>query len=238
MKNISKGYLPLVLFVCLLQPQQVFGTISWMVTDIRELANGLVYEQEPRFNFDGTLVAYRGLYAAGPANSDIWVVARDGLNGTPVVTEEEGEYNPCFAPDGRITYTKYLGGTDDIWILDRDGRGHQLFIDGPYEQISGSWHPTGQTFAYANEYESERSQICIADSAGNPLGCCTGPADGYAQSSPIYSRSGDRIAYANFTTPGAPEAWVMDDCGDNKQYLAEGAPMFWWPDDSRLVTYK
>jgi len=246
MKKISNGYLPLVLVLCLLQTQSAFATMSWMVTDIRPLANSSLYEQEPRFNSDGTLVAYRALYAPHSAwNSDICVVALDGFNGSPVLSERAGEYAPSFAPDGRITYARRDRGSDDddIWVIDKDGYDRHLLINGPgsLEQTVPYWHPSGARLAYNNEYANDRSQIYIAAVVDdgplrvNPIGPITGPADGYSQGSPVYSRSGDKIAYTNYATGGGiAQAWVMDENGANKQPIGEGGPAFWWCDDSRL----
>jgi len=246
MKKISNRYLMLVLVLCLLQTQSAFATMSWMLTDITPLANRSLYEQEPRFNSDGTLVAYRALYAPHSAwNSDIWVVALDGFNGSPVLSERAGEYAPSFAPDGRITYARRVPGSDndDIWVIDKDGYDRHLLINGPgtLEQTVPYWHPSGDRLAYNNEYENDRSQIYRADvvSEGplivDPIGPSTGPADGYSQGSPIYSRSGDKIAYTNYATAGGiAQAWVMDEDGANKQQIGEGGPAFWWPADSRL----
>ncbi len=238
MKKISNRYLTLILVLCFLQTQSAFATMSWMLTDIRPLANSSLYEQEPRFNSDGTLVAYRALYAPHSAeNSDIGVVARDGFNGSPVLSESEGEYAPTFAPDGRITYARRdPPGSDDIWIIDVDGRDRHLLIDGPLEQTTPYWRPSGDRLAYTNEYENDRSQISIADSGGNLIRHLTGPADGYAQSSPVYSRSGDKIAYTSYATAGGiAQAWVVDESRANEpQPIGDGGAMFWWPDDSRL----
>ena len=163
MKKISNRYLMLVLVLCLLQTQSAFATMSWMITPIRQLTNG-VQEVDARFNRDGTLIAYRRLYGVSPtpATSDVWVVSPDGFNGTPVLTESVGEYNPSFYPDGRITYVRYTGGSDDIWVLDKDGYDRHLLVDGPLEQANPYWRPDGQRLAYYNEYQNDRSQIYLA----------------------------------------------------------------------------
>ncbi len=247
MMKISNGYLPLVFVLCLFLTQSAFATMSWMLTDIRPLANGSLYEQEPRFNSDGTLVAYRGLYAPHSAeNSDIWVVALDGFNGTPVVTESVGEIGPSFKPDGRITYARRdPPGSDDIWVLDKNGYDRHLLIDGPLEQMNPYWRPSGDRLAYTNEYEDGRGQIYRAEVVTdvpltvNPIGPVTGPDDGYSQSMPIYSRAGDRIAFTGYETAGGTaKVYVVPESRTPGELpldpIADGGPAFWLPDDSRL----
>lgn len=206
---------------------------GWMVTNTRQLTNGL-QEIECHFDADGTLIVYRRSYGS-PSASDIWVVSPFGFDGTPVLTESVGEYSPTFHPDGRITYVQYTGGSDDIWILDMDSGERNRLVDGPLEQANPCWHPNGQRLAFYNEYQNNRSQIYLANADGTPIGPRTGAADGYAQSMPIYSHSGDRIAYVSYPVAGAqPEVWVMSEDGSGKQRIATGAPGFWWPDDSYL----
>ena len=212
---------------------------GWMVINPIQLTNGPVQDFEPAFNADGTMIAYRSLYTPYTwYHSDIWVASFTQFP-VPVVESPDCEYYPRFKPDNSITFVRGNGETG-IWILPPDGSPPHLLIDGPDRPGGGGhdWRPDGQRLAYTNEYQPAAARIWRALADGTPE--CQMTDQGYNQFYPIYSNSGDKIAYANIATPGAaPHVWVMDDAcgGPNKNPLTSGSgevPMFWWPDDSYI----
>ncbi len=216
---------------------------NYRVVNIRQLTDGVIGESGCAFNADGTKVAYRNFHPPYSWNyCDIWTMNTNGSSQTQITTASNGEFNPSFLPDGRITYTKEFGGNDyDIWMVNANGSNPHSFIGGSYRQQSSCWHPNGNKIVYESEYQyAGPTEIWTADSNGsNKIKLTDHTTDGYAQSFPIYSRSGSLIAYASPATSSAEyHIWVMNANGSNKQQITLGDktqyPMFWWPDDSRI----
>jgi len=94
----------------------------------------------------------------GDADSNLWVVRR---NGTDLQEVGEGR-KPDFSPDAsQIVYEKPNQG---IWIMDRDGgNDHQVISDA--DARYPVWSPDGGRIAYRLNY------LCISDTNGNNLNC-------------------------------------------------------------------
>jgi Tol biopolymer transport system component len=239
-KQVTKQIQAVVLSLLL-----VLSAKGYQVTNLTQLTNGPIYETGPVFNSDGTKIAYR--YFTPPYSPtywnkcDIWKMNIDGSSQTQITTASNGEFNPSFAPDGRITYTKEFGSNEyDIWIANSDGSNPHELVGGSLRQNECRWHPSGNKIVYGSEYISNASEIWTADADGtNRIKLIDHTTDGYNQVFPIYSRSGSMIAYSNQITQGSSyDIWVMNTDGSNKHSVVSGAGnqylMFWWSDDSML----
>lgn len=239
-KSLSKhGMLGIVLLL-------FFWTLpasGYEVTDLTQLTNGSIAETGCAFNADSTKIAYRNMHSPYSwDNCDIWVMNTNGSSKTQITTDSRGEFDPRFAPDGRITYTKEFGSNDyDLWIVNGDGSSPHSLIGGSYRQTTCRWHPSGNKLVYCSEYQYQGpSEIWTANADGTSQTQLTDHiVDGYGQGNPVYSRSGNLIAYANYATNGEqPHIWIMNADGSGKQQITSGTegqnPMFWWPDDSKI----
>ncbi len=214
--------------------------IGYEVTNLTQLTNGSIAESGCTFNANGTKIAYRNMHSPYFwANCDIWVMNTNGSGKTQITTDSRGEFEPRFAPDGRITYTKEFGSNDyDLWIVNGDGSSPHSLIGGSYRQTTCRWHPSGNKLVYCSEYMQDAAEIWTANPDGSGKVRLTNHTlDGYGQNNPIYSRSGNLIAYANYSTSSTPpHLWVMNANGSGKHQIVFGSagqnPMFWWPDDS------
>ena len=212
------------------------------IVNLTQLTDGPIQESEPTFNVDGTKIAYRNLHEPHSwDNCDIWVMNVDGSGKTQITTDSRGEFGPSFVPNGRITYAKEFGSNDyDVWIVNPDGSDPHQLIAGSYRQTLCRWHPGGNKFVYCSEYTTNAGEIWTADADGsNQVKLTDHLTDGYHQSDAVYSRSGNLIAYADYTESGAPaHVWVMNADGtDKRQITSEAggqAPRFWWPQDSSI----
>ncbi len=241
MRNVfSFCSLIVVLFGCFLPG---LHAEAYEVKNLTKLTNGPIQEAESVFNTGGTKIVYRYLHPPYSwANCDIWVMNIDGSGKTQITTDSRGEFNPRFAPDGQITYTKEFGSNDyDLWIVNADGSSPQELIGGSYRQQNCRWHPNGNKIVYESEYKwAGPTEIWTANPDGTGKTKLTDhAADGYGQNSPVYSRSGNLIAYANYATSSANEKiWVMNSDGSGKRQVTFGSeghnPRFWWPDDSMI----
>jgi hypothetical protein len=217
---------------------------TYEVTNLTRLTDWSVGQQECTFNQTGTLIAYRNLYPPHAwTNSDIWAMSPDGSGNKQITSGPSGEFGPRFVPDGRITYVKEFGSNDyNIWMVNADGSNPHQLIGGPLRQggAGHDWHPSGQKFAYTNEYIQDADEVWLANADGTFICRLTDhTVDGYSQECPIYSRSGNQIAYVNVALKGSlPHVWVMNADGSGKQQVTFGSvgqtPMFWCPGDSHI----
>jgi Tol biopolymer transport system component len=200
------------------------------VTNLSKLTNGPLAEAEPSFNFDGTKITYRYFYSPYSWNNcNIWVINPDGSGNTRLTTVTGHESNPRFAPDDRVSYTKILGSNDnDIWISNSDGTNPHQLISGTNRQQEPHWNPSGTKIIYYSEYQY-----------GGPGEIWSVNADGISGKVRLTNHAIDKIAYANQATVGADmQIWIMNADGSEKHQITTNpgyhAPMFWWPDDSRI----
>lgn len=226
----------LALLLCVLWTLPANGT--WQledlkVVDIRQLTFGPVSELEPAFNADGTMIAYRYFYEPYTwYNSDIWVASFAQF---PVVQSASCEYSPKFKPDDNSISFVRGDGWNDIWKL-KVGYGNQpqVIIPGPGRPGCGGydWHPSGQKIAYTKEYAPNLANIWVADVIDPQI------TNGYNDTLPVYSNSGDKIAYANKANASSPDhVWLMNEDGSDPKQITFGSgetPYFWWPDDSAI----
>jgi len=217
--------------------------IGYEVTSLTQLTNGSIAESGCTFNANGTKIAYRNMHSPYSWNNcDIWVMNTNGSGKTQITTDSRGEFDPRFAPDGRITYTKEFGSNDyDLWIVNGNGSNPYSLIGGSYRQTSCRWNPSGNKLVYCSEYQYQGpSEIWTANPDGSAKVQLTNHnIDGYRQGEPVYSRSGNLIAYTNTVTNTSKSAvWVMNANGSGKHQITSGSssqtPMFWWPDDSKI----
>lgn len=216
---------------------------SYTVENLTQLTNGSLHETEPAFNTEGTKIVYRNFHDPYSwDNCDIWTMDIDGANKTQITTDSRGEFAPSFVPNGRITYTKEFGSNDyDIWMVEGNGDNPQSFISGDYRQSNAKWDSNGSKVVYMSEYQYQGpAEIWVANADGTGKTKLTDhTADGYCQVYPVFSHSGNFIAYANYATSDAKlQIWIMNANGSGKQQITfdpeHHNPMFWWPDDSRI----
>jgi imidazolonepropionase-like amidohydrolase/Tol biopolymer transport system component len=144
------------------------------------IAEGLSYEQQPRWSPDGTRIAFVSDRAGG---DNIWIMAADGSAKKQLTKEEFRLLNqPSWSPDGRyivakkhFTTTRSLG-TGEVWLYHVDGgTGVQLVkrVDEKFQKELGepTFAPDGKhiyftrnitpggTFQYAQD--SNRSLFAI-----------------------------------------------------------------------------
>jgi len=230
----------LVLLFILASPRAAVCT-EWVVENLTQITYGS-QEQHGVFNQDGTRIAYRQLNSWYWADCDIWTIDPYGSDAFQVTSSGNGEFDPAFHPDGRISYVRENGSNDyDIWIANANGTNPHLLIDGPLRQQAHDWKPDGLKIAYTKEYSGNVDEIWLANADGSGETRITDHnVDGPHQWGPVYSWSGSKIAYGNgFTTSTSiANVWIMNNDGSNKQQVTFGntvsAPQFWWPGDTAI----
>ncbi|MDQ3247335.1 MAG: amidohydrolase family protein [Pseudomonadota bacterium] len=103
------------------------------------VAEGLSYEQQPRWSPDGTRIAFVSDRAGG---DNIWIMNADGSNRRQLTKEDFRLLNqPSWSPDGRyIVAKKHFTtarslGTGEVWLYHVDGGGGVLLVKRPDEKF-------------------------------------------------------------------------------------------------------
>src|SRR4051794_27747972 len=104
----------------------------------RRIAEGLAYEQQPRFSPDGRRIAFVSDRGGG---DNIWIMNADGSDKRALTKEEFRLLNqPSWSPDGRfITAKKHFTtgrslGTGEVWLYHVSGGGGVPLVKKPNEQ--------------------------------------------------------------------------------------------------------
>ena len=102
------------------------------------IADGLAYEQQPRFSPDGTRIAFVSDRGGG---DNIWIMNVDGSDKRQVTKEDFRLLNqPSWSPDGRFIVAKKhftTGrslGTGEVWLYHVSGGGGVPLVKRPNEQ--------------------------------------------------------------------------------------------------------
>lgn len=176
-----------------------------------------------------------------PGVKDIFQVDRDGANLVQITDHKSLTLSPTVAPDGRIAYMTYKGGTPEIW--------GQVKVGGPHVKIyprSGS--PEGHCFAPAWSPDGKRLVLVQGDRRGNSdivvLDVETGRVRRLTDSNcintePSWNPAGTQIAFTS-DREGTPQVYLMEEDGSNVRRLTfEGsynASPAWSPNGS-MVAY-
>jgi imidazolonepropionase-like amidohydrolase/Tol biopolymer transport system component len=103
----------------------------------RRIAEGLAYEQQPRFSPDGRRIAFVSDRGGG---DNIWIMNADGSDKRPLTKEDFRLLNqPSWSPDGRFIVAKKhftTGrslGTGEVWLYHVSGGGGVPLVKRPNE---------------------------------------------------------------------------------------------------------
>ncbi|MCE9581125.1 MAG: hypothetical protein K8T20_01280 [Planctomycetes bacterium] len=72
--------------------------------------------RRPTWSPDSQWVAFGEFDAEGKAD-DIWAVRADGTRYLRITWDPAPEWDPCWAPDGRILFTTIRNGAQGIWAV-------------------------------------------------------------------------------------------------------------------------
>lgn len=131
------------------------------------------------------------------------------LEDRPLTESPGDDYLPAFSPDGRfIAFTSYRSGTEEIWIMDSDGRNLKPLTTDPRKDWSPSWSPDGRKITFTSD-RTGTNQIWVMESDGSRQSQLTRPTrpDVWSRDS-SFSPDGTRIVYTT-NESGKEENWIM-----------------------------
>ena len=124
---------------------------------------------------------------------------------------EEMDYIPSFSPDGkRLAYASFAGGTEQIWVMDSDGKNAHRLTNHPKGDWSPAWSPNGKSIVFTSS-RSGVNQLWLMDSDGSNLRALTqpDPLPTTWSRDPSWSRDGQMIIFTSNRT-GKDENWIMN----------------------------
>ena len=188
-------------------------------------------DRSPSWSPDGKQIAFvsnrDGHVIGGIPTFEIYVMAADGKNQQRLTENRHGDWNPSWSPDGkRIVFSSRRDGhfigdfgiTEEIYVMDADGKNQQRLTENRQNDLLPSWSPNGERIAFASDEKGnfENFEIYVMDAnGGNQQRLTNNRGDDW---NPSWSPDGERIAFMSKRN-GNAEIYVMDADGGNPQNL-------------------
>ncbi len=156
-----------------------------------------------------------------PGVKELFQVDRDGANLVQLTSFGSLTLAPTVAPDGRLAFVTYKGGTPEIW--------GQRKVNGPFERLypaakqeglcfSPSWSPDGKRLAFVQGDRRGNADVMVLDLDSGRARRLTDGAG--INTSPCWNPSGTQIAFTS-DREGAPQIYLMQDDGSNLRPLTK-----------------
>ena len=188
-------------------------------------------DRSPSWSPDGKRIAFvsnrDGHVIGGIPTFEIYVMDADGKNQQRLTNNPHGDWNPSWSPDGkRIVFSSRrdrhfigdFGITEEIYVMDADGKNQQRLTNNRQNDLLPSWSPNGERIAFASDEKGnfENFEIYVMDAnGGNQQRLTNNRGDDW---NPSWSPDGERIAFMSKRN-GNAEIYVMDADGGNPQNL-------------------
>ena len=143
---------------------------------------------------------------------------------------------PAPPPAGRIVYTCFVDGHDDICTMNADGSDVQRLTTAPGTDFYGEWGPGGELITFSSRRDGE-FHIYLMGAAGDNQQRISG--DIGSLFAPDIAPDGRRIVFAN-ARAGRQAIWVMEIDGSEARPLTDAAgsdidPV--WSPDGRQIAF-
>ena len=190
------------------------------------------------------------VYFEAVASADIVNVQAEGptpnksMSPTPVSPTPTNTPTPTTTPMpeppatiGRIAFSRYRDGNEDIYVMDADGGNVQQLTDDPAGDWSPAWSPDGTRIAFSR-YRDGNEDIYVMDAdGGNVQQLTDGPE---RDVNPTWSPDGTRIAFQS-DRDGDWDIYVMDADGGNVRQLTDDPAGDWspaWPPGGTRIAFQ
>jgi len=240
-------------------PTEFPGEIAYVANgavEIRTLATGAT--RRIVFDATGESIVQGGLAWAPDATAIVFAqfnlerflyeLHRVPLDGSPqsiLYPNEAHQSFPAFAPDGRLGY--WVNG-----LIDGELHGYEIFVDGAPLSVCGgycsisrpAWSPDGSSAIVVGRSQDGKDELIgVSLATGSEVVLFQAEADQSIEqlADPVYSHSGDRVAFTRIRfgdNSETDEIWVMGSDGSNPVRLTDGhydqIPT-WSPDDAWIA---
>ena len=160
-----------------------------------------------------------------PGVKELFRMDRDGAGLVQLTRYESLTLSPTVAPDGRIAFVTYKGGSPQIWGQRMVGGAFERIYPGAGESVglcnSPSFSPDGKRLAFVQGDRRGNADIMVLDLQTGRVRRLT---DGFGiNTEPTWNPSGTQIAFTS-DREGGPQVYLMQDDGTNiRRLTSEGA---------------
>ena len=154
---------------------------------------------------------------------DIYTVAIEGGEATPLTDGIEWNFQPRFSPDGSsIVFVSDRDGGDNLWIMDTDGSAPRAVTQEKEHLVHNpSWSPDGRFLVAKKSFTSTRSiaagEIWLFHAGGGGgvqlIERPEGPRDQKNVAEPAFSPDGRYVYFSRDSTPGLTWQYNKDSTG-------------------------
>jgi TolB protein len=202
--------------------------------DVKRLTNNPAYDGIPEWSPDGSKIVFISQRDGG--DGDIFVMNADGSDerNLTVLPVDANEWNPTWSPDGEyIAFVSDRAGTNDIYIMDNDGKNIRQLTNNALWEWKPSWSSDGteivcqvDALGYMQLYK-----VDVITGVLHRL-TNTGATDGI----PTWSPDGNSIAFLS-DRDGDASIYLMDTEGTNVTRLTSASSeiVSWSPDGSQIA---
>ena len=201
----------------------------------RRLTENPKNDQFPSWSPDGERIAFMSDREGNFLHFDIYVMDADGGNQQNITNNPFDERYPSWSPDGeRIAFSSRREGnfenkfgiTDEIYVMDADGKNTRRLTNNRKTDSSPSWSPDGKRVVFSSDRDGNREnyEIYVMDADGaNPQRLTN---NDFYDAHPSWSPDGKRIVFSSDRDGHfigefgiTSEIYVMDADGKNTRRL-------------------
>ncbi len=155
-------------------------------------------------------------YLHGEGNyKEVHVCDYDGENDLAVTADRAVDVTPRWAGPNAISYTSYVQGNPDVWILDLDRDRATKLSSRPGLNSSCAWSRDGKRYVLSLSEEGD-PEIYIGDRGSHDPTRITFSRG--IDASPSFSPDGKHIVFTSDRS-GSPQIYIMDDDGANVERI-------------------
>lgn len=193
--------------------------------------SGSVYA--PAVSPDGSMIVYTYNPGTALADSQLWLMQRDGSGRYPLTSMPGGAWDASWSPDGEhILFASQVGEKVQLFIIQANGAAPQQLTDLTGLRGRNDWAPDGLLATYIGT--AWQREIITFDQQGQNLVYVTQGGNNLA---PSFSPDGEWIVYTsyqdNYLDDHGCEIYIMRRDGSDKRRLTENDYCDWQPRWSR-----
>ena len=173
---------------------------------------------------------------------EIYQIDRDGAGVFPLTTYKSLTLSPSVAPDGRLAYVTYKGGSPEIWGQRKPGGPHVKLYPPASAKPEGhcfcpSWSPDGRRLALVQGDRRGNTDIVIMDVETGRVRRITD--SNCINTDPTWNPAGTTLAFTS-DREGGPQIFLMEEDGSNVRRLTQegtynGSPV--WSPTGSMIAY-